>query len=387
MAAQQTNQCVYGKGHCLRRNTGPYCTALSLYVMSSVKWAAGEDWGILCLSFCVCVVLNFTKPKDFFFFNAEQNIHRQGTQSSEEALCIQVQPCLFVFSVRRASALVSTVIRLFLLVLLLLCSEQVWGLRSWQEVLRDCLSPEVKGGFPCDGAVMSGWFVWVRMEKPTSPESAIRPHGLHCWAQINNAENSALTQKVLSGCIRGRELARAFTWNDVRTESALLYCPHCVHLTTAALYEPKDKSLEATHRMCYSSICIRGGFTSWNYCILKQQCRQQWRSVSVCVCEREWVMNHKAARALHSFSLKTITCCPCRWQQQWCTPRFSFDVCGQGRVVVMRPDILKQSRWYMYVVVASLFCPVKICADVLCEWHNVCYIIMTTVYITTSSGL
>lgn len=94
----------------------------------------------LSVFFCLCgAQLYQTKGFFFFFFTAEQNIHRQGTQSSEEALCIQVQPCLFVFSVRRASALVSAVIRLFLLVLLLLCSEQVWDLRSWQEVLRDCL--------------------------------------------------------------------------------------------------------------------------------------------------------------------------------------------------------------------------------------------------------
>lgn len=60
--------------------------------------------------------------------------------------------------------------------------------------------------------------------------------------------------------------------------------------------------------------------------------------VFVRLCER--VMNHKAARPFHSSSLKTITCCPCRWQRQWCGPRFSFDLCGQGRVVLMRPDIL-----------------------------------------------
>lgn len=57
------------------------------------------------------------------------------------------------------------------------------------------------------------------------------------------------------------ELATAFTWDDVRTESALLYCPHSVHLITATLYEPKDKSVGVTHRMCYGCICMRGGFT------------------------------------------------------------------------------------------------------------------------------
>lgn len=41
-------------------------------------------------------------------------------------------------------------------------------------------------------------------------------------------------KKVLSGCIRGRQLARVFTWDDARTESALLYCPHGVHLVIAA---------------------------------------------------------------------------------------------------------------------------------------------------------
>lgn len=38
----------------------------------------------------------------------------------------------------------------------------------------------------------------------------------------------------MSGCVRERELATAaFTWDDVKTESALLYCPHSsVHLIT-----------------------------------------------------------------------------------------------------------------------------------------------------------
>lgn len=127
-------------------------------------------------------------------FTVEWNIQRQGTQSSEEALCIQVGPCLFVFSVRHASALVSAAICLFLLVALL-CLEQVWDLRSWQKVLRDCLSPEVERGLPCDGAVMWGWFLRVGLEKITYPESAIWPsqawYRLHFWAQINNTKNSA----------------------------------------------------------------------------------------------------------------------------------------------------------------------------------------------------
>lgn len=259
---------------------------------------------------------------------------RDEAHSEEGALRIQVQPCLFVFSVSWASALVSAVICLFLLAVLLLCCEQVWDLRGWQEVLQDCLSPEVEGAFPCDGTVMSGWFVWVRMEKTTSPESAIRPHRLHCWAQTNIAENSALTYKALSGCIRGRELARAFTWNDVRTESALLYCPHCVHLITAAPYQPKDKSVEVTRAAC-----------TWWWGGRRYFAKLHWNNNAGggCLCVfvrlRERVMNHKAARPFHSSSLKTITCRPCRWQRQWCGPRFSFDLCGQGRVVLMRPDI------------------------------------------------
>lgn len=50
----------------------------------------------------------------------------------------------------------------------------------------------------------------------------------------------------------------AFTWDDVRSESALLYCPHCVHLI-AAKYESKVKPQEVTHRLRYDSICMRGG--------------------------------------------------------------------------------------------------------------------------------
>lgn len=94
MAAQQSNLCVYRKGHCLWRNTGPYCKALSLRVMSSVKRAAGEDRGILSLSFPDCAALNFTESKHFF--TVEWNIHRQGAQSSEGALCIQDSRTVFV---------------------------------------------------------------------------------------------------------------------------------------------------------------------------------------------------------------------------------------------------------------------------------------------------
>lgn len=65
MAEQQTNLCVYRKGHCLWRNTGPYCTALSLYVMSSVKFAAGEDWGIFSLYLALLDSWLY-KSKDFY---------------------------------------------------------------------------------------------------------------------------------------------------------------------------------------------------------------------------------------------------------------------------------------------------------------------------------
>ncbi len=78
--------------------------------------------------------------------------------------------------------------------------------------------------------------------------------------------------------------------------------------------------------------------------ILKQRCRQQGR-VYLCVTVSEWLIMRQPElfTALH---LKMITCCPCRWQLQWCTPPFCFDVCGQGRAVITRLDILKQSWGY-----------------------------------------
>lgn len=186
MAAQQTNLCIYRRGHRLRRNTGPYCTALSLDVMSSVKCAAGEDRGIsLCLYLSAwCSTLPNQK-----IFTVEQNIRGQHTELRGSTL--YPSRTMFVCSRRKTSvssglrcelpAPVSGVVR---------CRSG--DLRSRQEVLRDCLSPEVEGGIPRDGAAMSGRFcATTRAEKSTSPESAIWPHRLHCWAQINKAENSA----------------------------------------------------------------------------------------------------------------------------------------------------------------------------------------------------
>ena len=142
MAARRTNLCVYKKGHCRRRNSGPYCTALGLCVMSSVKWAAGEDWGILSLSLSVCVVLNFTKWKDFYCRTKHPS---DKARRAPRKRCIQVEPCLFALSVRRASALVSAVICLFLLVGLLLCLNRfgIWGVD--RKCCGVCLWAEVGG--------------------------------------------------------------------------------------------------------------------------------------------------------------------------------------------------------------------------------------------------
>lgn len=44
--------------------------------------------------------------------------------------------------------------------------------------------------------------------------------------------------KMCQGALEGK-LATAFTRDDVKTESALLYCPHSLHLITAALLKPR----------------------------------------------------------------------------------------------------------------------------------------------------
>lgn len=44
--------------------------------------------------------------------------------------------------------------------------------------------------------------------------------------------------KMCQGALEG-ELATAFTGDDVKTESALLHCPHSLHLITAALLKPR----------------------------------------------------------------------------------------------------------------------------------------------------
>lgn len=56
-------------------------------------------------------------------YTVELNSHGRGTRSSEEALCIQVGPCLFVFAVSPASALFSA----FALLVSELCLKQVLG--------------------------------------------------------------------------------------------------------------------------------------------------------------------------------------------------------------------------------------------------------------------
>ena len=148
-------------------------------------------------------------------------------------------------------------------------------------------------------------------------------------------------KKCCQGALQ-RELATAFTWDDVKTESALLYRPHSVRLIAAALYRPKDKSDGVTRRMC----CGCNLHERWIYFMFM---KLYWSSsagdkatiasacmhvlcvcVCVCVCESNWLITSRL-ELLIAPHLKMITCCRCRWQQQWCTPRFCFDVCGQGR--------------------------------------------------------
>lgn len=84
------------------------------------------------------------------------------------------------------------------------------------------------------------------------------------WAvspSSNNTENSAQTLNKRCQGELGRELATAFTWDDVKTESALLCCPNCGHLITVAMFEPKDKSVGGTHETCHGCICMTEGMS------------------------------------------------------------------------------------------------------------------------------
>lgn len=194
MAVQKTNQCVYTKGHCLWRNTGPYCTALSLCVMSSIKWAAGEDWGILSLSLSVCVVLNFTKSKDFYC----RTKHPQTRHTEPRGSALYSKRTMFVCVQSKTS--VSSGLRCDLPVPIS-GVVVVFGAGLRVEELTGCIAglPFAWGQgkhSPVMVVVMSGWFVRVKMEKTTSPESAIRPYRLHCWAQIK--QHSKFSTKIKS---------------------------------------------------------------------------------------------------------------------------------------------------------------------------------------------
>lgn len=184
MAAQQSNLCVYRKGHCLRRNTGPYCTALSLYVMSSVKWAAGEDWGILSLSFSDYVALNFTKSKDFYCRMKHPQTRRTELRGST------VYPSRTMFVCVQCKMSVSSGFQCDLPVPVS-GVVVVFGTGLGFEELTESIA-----GLPFAwgrGRHSLGWrwFVLVGVEKTTSPESEIWPYRLHSWAQINNTEYSA----------------------------------------------------------------------------------------------------------------------------------------------------------------------------------------------------
>lgn len=108
------------------------------------------------------------------------------------------------------------------------------------------------------------------------------------------------------------------------------------------------------------------------------------RWVYLCVRESEWLI----WRQTHSSSFKEDHR-SCRSQLHWWTPRFLFWCAWtrKGR----RFDILKHSWRYAWWLQTHepfpLSCQVNICAKVLCERHNACYVIMMTVYFTTSSGL
>lgn len=248
MAAQQTNLCVYEKGQCLQRNAGTHCTALSLYVMSSVKPAAGEDWGTHARSLSDCVVTNFTKSKDFRY-----RIKRLQTRRTElGGAGTYPSPTAFVCARCKTGkgGLVSAAICLFPLVPLLL--EQVWDLSSWQEGLRDCLSPQVDRGIPCDGAATRGRSVRGGVEENHLPRvSNLTLAGLVQAALLSSNKQHRKFSTKMKMCqgVLGAELATAFKWDDVKTESGLLYCPHSVHLITAALLEPRTSHWE-WHKIC-----------------------------------------------------------------------------------------------------------------------------------------
>lgn len=187
----------------------------------------------------------------------------------------------------------------------------------------------------------------VRMEKTTSPESAIQAVPLS-----SNRQHWKFSSKIKKCCQGAPERE---SWQEpshglMRGLNQLSSTVHHVH-----------------HCCTIRTQGHRGGTQIVLRCHLHERVVYFMQSCpsnnaghkkGVCVRERDRVVNHGAATARHSSSLKTIACCPCRWQRQWCTPVFSFDVCGQGRAVSTWPDILRHRWWHMYGVVA-LFCQVK----------------------------
>lgn len=182
--------------------------------MSSIKCAASEDWGTLSLSWSVCVVLSYTKSKDFFSVGC--NSHRQSTQSSEEALCL-----LWVSHV---------------------CSVQS--------------NTSVNTGICCDLPVPICGVVVVclgqvwdqRFENHLARVSSLI-HRLH----LNN--------KYCQNAFLRENQARAFTWDDGKTESASTV--HTVRTRSPLL----RVSQRTGHRMCYDSLPDRKLYVIRSVCI------------------------------------------------------------------------------------------------------------------------
>ena len=202
-------------------------------------------------------------------------------------------------------------------------------------------------------------------------------------------------KKCCQGALQ-RELATAFTWDDVKTESALLYRPHSVRLIAAALYRPKDKSVGVTRRMC----CGCNLHERWIYFMFM---KLYWSSsagdkatiasacmhvLCVCVCVREQLINHVAAGTPHSSSLKDDYLLSLQMTTAMMYSPVLF-WCVRTRTGSWLDG--PQQRWHaqrlQIYAALSLFCQAHICTEVLCEQRGVRYVIMVTVYFTTSSGL
>lgn len=147
------------------------------------------------------------------------------------------------------------------------------------------------------------------------------------------------------------------------------------------------------HAECVvAAICMRGGFILWRFTEATMQAtRDQCICTYVCTVRvREQLINHVAARTLHSSSLKddyllslqmttTMMHSPVLFWCAWTRTGSWLDNPNRG-------DDAHTQCLQIYAAL-SLFCQVHICTKVLCEQHKVCYVIMVTVYFTTSSGL